>query len=393
MAIALGAQAINATPGTSATSHTVSLTVSAGDLVVLCVGVRDDFAIDSVSGSVNSYTLAGSVTRDTGSGHRAAIYYCENASAGSETITVSFGANSARAYLNASRWTGAKTSGALDQTNGGQNASGTSHTSGSVTATGSGVAVGCFKFSGGPDETDTAGFTALSQAAGGREYFAYLLNSAGAVECTVTTSFAVASAARIANFLEATAASVTITDADDETFYNGEVITVEGSGFLATRGTGYVRLCPTDDVDDVNGVNQTVNTWAAGEIEIVVDGSAFDFFDQLYLFVVNDDGDSNGIGWQVGIEPRVFIRETLVSLEGTPAANETGLVAYVWRADPAVATAHSQRLTGLTTDASGVTAWQIDRGSLLEGDPVWVAIVKDGTPYRATMRRIVPSYE
>ena len=209
MAIALGAQAINATPATSATSHSASLTAVNGDLLVVCIGIRDDVAIDTVTGAINTFTIAGSVTREASSGHRAAIYYCENATGGSETVTVTFaGGASARAYLNISRWTGAATSSALDKTNGSANTSAASHASGAITAAGAGVAICAAKQSGAPTETDTAGYTALTQAVGGREYFAYLLNSAGSTECTWSVTPNVAAAVRIANFLEPSSSSV-----------------------------------------------------------------------------------------------------------------------------------------------------------------------------------------
>ena len=140
MAIALGAQATGSSPGTATTERTASLTLSAGDLVVVLATDRDDGGVTGVSGSVNgAYTQAGTGAA-TGGTARASIWYFENASAGSETITVTYG-GSVRGWFNASRWTGAATSSALEDQGSNTNASGTTHNAASITFTGPGLIV------------------------------------------------------------------------------------------------------------------------------------------------------------------------------------------------------------------------------------------------------------
>ena len=187
--------------------------------------------------------------------------------------------------------------------------------------------------------------------------------------------------------------AVTITDASDENFYNGESITITGTGFGASQGTGVVKICPTDSVNDASGVSQTVTAWSDTSITITVVKSTLSWDTGLYLFVKNNAGTSNTAGRAVQLSPRVFIRETLIDLEATTLANETGLGALIWRVSPASQSNPNEALSSLTTNGSGVTAWQITRGSLAVNDPIWVAIFKDGSPARATMRKITPSYE
>lgn len=185
-----------------------------------------------------------------------------------------------------------------------------------------------------------------------------------------------------------------IADASDEVFNVGESITITGSDFGASQGTGTVKISPTNAVGDVGAVAQTVTAWSNTSITITVVKGTLSFLSTLYLFVTNNDGQSNASGYAVQLDPKVFVRETLIDLDSNPVAGATGLRAMIWRSEPtAVNAAPAQVIDGLTTNGSGLTAWEIDRGALIPGDPIWLAILKDGTPYKATLRKIVPSYE
>lgn len=199
----LRTQAVN-TPGAS-TTHTVNITLVAGDHVVVSVALRTDATISSVAGSTNgAFAQAGTHQTDTTT--RSAIYYFENATGGAETITVTTGA-SVVAYVNVSAWTGIRTSGSLDQNNGASNASGTSHSHGSITTTGAGVIVTASAQSGVAAETVSSGFTALTNAAA-RDYFQYKISaSPETTTATYTTDASVATTGKIANFLDVAASS------------------------------------------------------------------------------------------------------------------------------------------------------------------------------------------
>lgn len=201
--------------------------------------------------------------------------------------------------------------------------------------------------------------------------------------------------AAVAARLSEAATAPTITDAGDESFYNGETgCTISGSGFGSSQGNGTVKISPTNNVNDAGAIAQTVTSWGATSIQFTCVKSTLSFLTNYYLFVTENGGASNATGYQVQIEPRVYIREKLVDLDGNTVNSESGLTAFVWRAIPSNTNqAPAECLTSKTTDADGDIDWQITRGSLVSPNPVWVAIFKDGTPFRATMRKVTPVYE
>ena len=50
-------------------------------------------------------------------------------------------------------------------------------------------------------------------------------------------------------------------------------------------------------------------------------------------------------------------------------------------------------IEGVSTDVNGDIDEEIAIGSLEEDDPVWIALVKDGTPPQGTFKKVVPVYE
>lgn len=98
----------------------------------------------------------------------------------------------------------------------------------------------------------------------------------------------------------------TITDVDDESFRVGEVgVTITGTNFGTSQATGFVKICPTDDINDANGVTQTVTAWTSGTAIVfnVVAASTLPRNTNAYLFVKNDAGASNAAGYVVQITP------------------------------------------------------------------------------------------
>ena len=102
---------------------------------------------------------------------------------------------------------------------------------------------------------------------------------------------------------EFSSASVpTITDFGDESHRVGEVgVTITGTNFGSSQGTGFVKISPTDDINNANAVTQTVSgTWTDTSIPItIVRGSSvpLPLFTNLYLFVQNDSASSNAAGY------------------------------------------------------------------------------------------------
>lgn len=112
--------------------------------------------------------------------------------------------------------------------------------------------------------------------------------------------------------------SLTITDAGDESFRVGETgveITVTNGG--ATQGTGSVRICPSNDVEDENGVALTVTSWSDTGITFDVPGDLSPLVPRntnVYLFVTNDAGQSNSDGYVVQITPPPAVLASLLLL-------------------------------------------------------------------------------
>lgn len=212
MAIEFGAQTVNTDYGTSATTHTATLTLEAGDLVVVGIGSRDGAtAVSSVHDSVNG---AGSPYTEVlqrywvANGIRAALYFFQNSAAGSATITVTHG-SAARCGFNVSRWTGAHLTSALDQSNGADNTSTTGpHSHGSITTTGAGLMVTASQQgTSGSVETPNA-FTALTASGSAREYLQYLIVTGSTTDDgDYSTDVSVTSTGVIASFNQASGGS------------------------------------------------------------------------------------------------------------------------------------------------------------------------------------------
>lgn len=208
MAIAFGAQATNATPTTTSVTHTAQLTLSAGDLAVVLISARDDQAISSVVGDVNGeYTVAGTVNHQAATGQRSAIYHFQNCASGTETVTVTW-AGTVRASINFSRWTGAATTGALDQTNELDNVATTTPNHGSITTTGAGLIVTAYSPSGDPGATTQTGFTALTRGPSFvRDWYGYRIVTGSTTEDgDLSTTNTLSGPGNIASFNEAASA-------------------------------------------------------------------------------------------------------------------------------------------------------------------------------------------
>ena len=92
--------------------------------------------------------------------------------------------------------------------------------------------------------------------------------------------------------------------------YANNVATVTGTGFGASRGSGQVYICPTDDVDDANRVAQTILSWTDTSIVITAVRGNLNYNTNLYLFVVEDGGMSNPSGYVVQIKSGITLTWT-----------------------------------------------------------------------------------
>jgi hypothetical protein len=180
---------------------------------------------------------------------------------------------------------------------------------------------------------------------------------------------------------------VTIADAGDELYYDGETgVTIAGTSFGASQGAGRVVISPADDIDDAGAVEQTVTAWADTAVEFTADLATFTPFAQLYLFVEDNGGTSNSSGHLVKRESRMFVRETLEDLAGSPIASESNIR---YRVTDATING-TALLTGLTetTDGSGdieIGPYTLtEGGDLAPGDDVWLVLAIEGASQAAS---------
>ncbi len=123
---------------------------------------------------------------------------------------------------------------------------------------------------------------------------------------------------------QAAGSDPTITDVDtDEIVSEGQTsVTITGTNFEATKGTGSVKIAKTDDIADSNVTTQTTTSWADTSIDFtasfpvdVAEGEG------CFLFVTNDTGDSNASGFAITRED--ITAPTLTSPTGTQTGQTT----------------------------------------------------------------------
>lgn len=191
------------------------------------------------------------------------------------------------------------------------------------------------------------------------------------------------------------ATNPTITDAGDEGFFNGETLCpITGTGFGTSQGAGKVYISPTDNVADGGRVEQTVTSWADTAIAFTAVKGSLSLETNAYLFVVNNDGLANAAGRVVQIQARPFVRETLVNEVGSTVNSVTGITMVVYHAVPTAASPNpAQVIENVSTSGAGAIDVQINRAALALNAPVWIALMKDGSPAKGSLRKVTPVYE
>lgn len=187
----------------------------------------------------------------------------------------------------------------------------------------------------------------------------------------------------------------TITNADDESFFPTETgIVITGTNFGSKTGPAKVVISPTNNAFDAGAVTQTDTAWTGTSITFTCVKGALNFDTNLYLFVIDSSGNANATGYVVQINPRVYIRHTFKSKAGAAWANETGLTAIIYTAVPTPGSPNPQQVLGsLTLDASGVSNWLINRGSLALNANAWLIVMKAGSPNKAYAGNVALVYE
>lgn len=129
---------------------------------------------------------------------------------------------------------------------------------------------------------------------------------------TVTIAWTLAASrnwsCRAIAFSEPASATPTISSVAPSEFEGGQVgVTITGTTFEASQGSGNVVISPSDNVADGSAVSQTETAWSDTSITITTARGSLNYGDQMYLFVTNDTGNSNASGYPVKfrIQPSV----------------------------------------------------------------------------------------
>lgn len=185
-----------------------------------------------------------------------------------------------------------------------------------------------------------------------------------------------------------------ITDFGDETHRHGETgVVITGTGFSASGNT--VIVSPSDDIDDVNAVEQTITDEGTTSITITTDLDTFDFDADLYLFVTNSGATSNATGF-------VFQRYAVISitktLETKAAAAQASVTDINWAVyEDVTLETLLERGTGESTDGSGQLVITLTEQGTLDpnnDDPVYLILSKDGAVGSELFGavKVVPTY-
>ncbi len=151
---------------------------------------------------------------------------------------------------------------------------------------------------------------------------------------------------------------VTVTNVSDTTLNDGQTsVTITGTDFQSTQGTGRVVISPTSDINNAGAVAQTVTSWGDTSITFTAVKGSLSLNTNLYLFVENDDDVVNSTGYTVQF---VGIKKLLVQLP-TSAVGVTGISGVVWTkpGDTTQAGTEIGEFTGQSFESSAVGGYAV----------------------------------
>jgi hypothetical protein len=185
----------------------------------------------------------------------------------------------------------------------------------------------------------------------------------------------------------------TISSVSDATIEPGQTgVVITGTGFSSSGNT--VRISPTNNVADAGAVTQTITAQSTTSITITGVKGALAFETGAFLFVTNNASASNASGTSVQFVARPFVRENLIGETGAAVASETGITMVVYHTVPTTGSPNpAQVITGVASNGAGAIDVQLARGALALNAPVWVVLMKDGSPAKGTVRKVTPVYE
>lgn len=183
------------------TTGTVTLSVTSGNLLVLCLVHRSDAAVTSVTDSQSQTWTRVRAEQSNAFSIRCGMWYCVSTYTGSLTVTDTAAANE-HIMLNLSQWSGQHAT-PVASSAGGNNASGTSHphgagvnaTTGQLMITVSGQTAEV------TDETVATGFTKLSDTTSGNHWQWWQYRIATGTETGATATYTCTTSCATANII------------------------------------------------------------------------------------------------------------------------------------------------------------------------------------------------
>lgn len=369
--------------------------VAIGDLLVVVYESQDNSrSISSITDSAGTtYAAARSPIEDGGAG-RAQIWFgiASSTSAGQNVVATLSGNNAGLSTIGVGAFSGCASDQSGRTSNGSSSSGVTAHNSGTVTPpNGSGVEIGICNWNDTASPSDT-GFT-FPSSGDAKLVVGYRLNNGSVDELNLTSGGATVSVMQIVAFAGGATVTVSSVNGGVNPYAGQTAVTIVGTNFGASQGTGFVKIAPSDNIADAGAVSQTVTAWSDTSITITVVKGSLSLDTNLYLFVKNNAGASNSAGKVLQIGARPYVRETLIDKNGAAAASVTGIVMLVWRADPTTGAPNPNEALTVATNGSGQIDQVITRGALALSAPVWIALFKPGSPARGTARKVTPVYE
>jgi hypothetical protein len=207
MAFTLTQQSSQDVEGVTGQTITYGGAVAAGSLLTVEIGIRDTTVISGVADNVNGAWTAGPNLSDGPSSTRSAIFYKINSTAGTPTVTITYAASPVSSIAQIQEWAPSNSNAVVDQQNTNANASGTSHSHGSITTTGAGLICTVVTFGASTTKTVASGFTELTHD-GFRMYAQYKITTTGeTTTATMTSGSSATSSAAILSFTDAVSAT------------------------------------------------------------------------------------------------------------------------------------------------------------------------------------------
>jgi hypothetical protein len=192
-------------------------------------------------------------------------------------------------------------------------------------------------------------------------------------------------------------ATQAITAVSDGLVYDTETsVAITCSGAGATKGAGFVKISPTNNIADASAVTQTTTSWSDTAIQFTANLTSFPYFTNLYVFFQNNSGSANASGFVIQREARFKINDDFDN-GGSPWASQSNIV---WSAR--ASSIRGTELMGGTTETTDGSAildtpyyTLTSGGAVAPGDHVWLTFAQDNATLantRATALKYLPTY-